>query len=91
MDSDSYYLSPSFLSHRVQEIILALHVVLCVCVCVCEFYCSFIFGCAVFVAVRAFLSLWQAGVLSGHSACTSHCGGFCFCGARAPEHMGFVQ
>ena len=35
MDSESYYLSPSFLIHRVQEIILTLHVVSCVCVCVC--------------------------------------------------------
>ena len=32
MDSDSYYLSLSFLIHRVQEIILTLHVVSCVCV-----------------------------------------------------------
>ena len=47
--------------------------------------------CWVFVAVRAFLRLWQRGLVScGVRWGASRCGGFSCCGAQAPACSGSV-
>ena len=45
--------------------------------------------CQVFIAVWAFLELWQVKLLSSCDAQLSHCSGFSCCGARALGHVGF--
>ena len=44
--------------------------------------------CWVFVAARAFLWMWRAGVLCSWGARASHCGGFPRSGAQGPGRVG---
>ena len=52
--------------------------------------CMYLFWglCWVFVAARAFLWMWRAGVLCSWGARASHCGGFPRSGAQGPGRVG---
>ena len=45
----------------------------------------YIWLCWILIAVWAFSSSEERGLLSSCSAQAAHCGGFSFCGSRAPE------